>query len=563
MANPHAPYHPIIYVRGFAGTQSEIEATVADPFMGFNIGSTKSRRIWDGTMRRYFFESPLVRLKDEIIWRRTATGRERSDQWYDDVYVNGEDLTAPDPDDKTKPLRSDITLPYQSIAILRYYDDASNEFGDGQPHPITHFAQNLGELILRMRTLVCRKNGKHPILGDPLDNGVEEKDFKIYLVAHSMGGLVCRAFLQNDTLGTQEARDAVDKLFTYATPHNGIDLRVVRNVPGWGALGDATNFNRDTMKSYLKLAPTATDVSELTHFPAERVFNLVGSNPADYLALQGLSSWAVGDASDGLVRMDNATTFGMVGPEEGPRLRVDSPRAFVFRSHSGHYGIVNSEEGYQNLTRFLFGSVRTDGILDIEEVALPEEVEAKRKSGHAVRASYRFEIVATLRRSQWQLHRRVVRENSAIQRKFDDLFPDQGPGIARKAAQAASPHLFSIFLDPTRASPDLGNSIAFAFDLNVLVPDYEVDGVLWLNKHFEGGFLYRDQILVEAVPDPAAAGGWRLQYGFQSQTPNVAAIPAPVSPQAGALTFKIPVVSPPGTTPGIKAQLRIEMRTWA
>lgn len=380
MANPHAPYHPIIYVRGFAGTQSEIEATVADPFMGFNIGSTKSRRIWDGTMRRYFFESPLVRLKDEIIWKRTATGRERSDQWYDDVYVNGEDLTAPDADDKTKPLRSDITLPYQSIAILRYYDDASSEFGDGQPHPITHFAQNLGELILRMRTLVCRKNGKHPILGDPLDNGVEEKDFKVYLVAHSMGGLVCRAFLQNDTLGAQEARDAVDKLFTYATPHNGIDLRVVRNVPGWGALGEATNFNRDTMKSYLRLAPTATDVSELTQFPPERVFNLVGSNPADYLALQGLSSWAVGEASDGLVRMDNATTFGMVGPEGGPRLRVDSPRAFVFRSHSGHYGIVNSEEGYQNLTRFLFGSVRTDGIWTLKTSPCPKRWRRREKT---------------------------------------------------------------------------------------------------------------------------------------------------------------------------------------
>jgi hypothetical protein len=32
--------------------------------------------------------------------------------------------------------------------------------------------------------------------------------------------------------------------------------------------------------------------------------------------------------------------------------------AYVYRSHSGYYGIVNSEEGYQNLTRFLFGDVR-------------------------------------------------------------------------------------------------------------------------------------------------------------------------------------------------------------
>jgi hypothetical protein len=46
MSNAQHPYHPIIYVRGFAATQGEIEETVADPYMGFNIGST--RRAWPG-----------------------------------------------------------------------------------------------------------------------------------------------------------------------------------------------------------------------------------------------------------------------------------------------------------------------------------------------------------------------------------------------------------------------------------------------------------------------------------------------------------------------------------
>ena len=48
MANAHAPFHPIIYVRGFAATQGEIEETVAGPYMGFNIGSTKARMVWTG-----------------------------------------------------------------------------------------------------------------------------------------------------------------------------------------------------------------------------------------------------------------------------------------------------------------------------------------------------------------------------------------------------------------------------------------------------------------------------------------------------------------------------------
>lgn len=557
MANRHSPYHPIIYVRGFAGTQGEIEDTVADPYMGFNIGSTKSRQVWDGKMRRYYFESPLVRLKDEPVWSGTPKSPVLSDARYDDVYVNGEDLTAPHPDDPQRPLRSDITLPYQSIAILRYYDDASADFGDGEAHPIEQFAKGLSDLILRLRTLVCRKDGKHPIrAGAPLDNGVDEADFKVYLVAHSMGGLVCRAFLQNPALSTPQARAAVDKIFTYATPHNGIDLRIVRNVPGWSALGEATNFNRERMASYLGLPRGTTEVAELTGIKPERVFNLVGTNPADYLVAKGLSSWAVGEASDGLVRMDNATTFAKEGDQ-----RIDSPRAYVHRSHSGQYGIVNSEEGFQNLTRFLFGSVRADGFLDVDDVTLPDEVEkAYRKNKDSVRASYRFEIVAALRGSQWQLHRRVVRENSAIQRTYDELFP--GVKGNRAASQSKSPHLFSIFLDPFKSQLNQ-QSVAFSFDVAILVPDYEIDGVLWLKHHFEGGYLFRKLIVVEATHDASAPGDWRLEYGYQSDSPNAANTPAKnVTLEGSTLKFAIPVESPANAKPGVRGQLRIEMRRW-
>ncbi|MHB1399026.1 MAG: esterase/lipase family protein [Trichloromonadaceae bacterium] len=558
MANQHAPYHPVIYVRGFAGTQGEIEDTVADPYMGFNIGSTKSRRVWDGTMRRFFFESPLVRLKDEIVWNRTEKKLVRSDRRYDDVYVDGEDLTAPDPHDLTKPLRSDITLPYQSIVIFRYYDDASTDFGTGTEHPIEHFARNLSNLILRLRTLVCRTGGKDPITGDPLDNGVAAEDFRVYLVAHSMGGLVCRAFLQNGNLGDVEARKAVDKVFTYATPHNGIDLRIVRNVPGWAALGEATNFNRNRMIGYFDLPQTVKDASEVKNFSADRIFNLVGTNPADYLALKGLSSWAVGEVSDGLVRIDNATTFG----KDISGKVVQSPRAFAYRSHSGQYGIVNSEEGYQNLTRFLFGSVRVDGLLDINNVTLPIEMQKEYDNGRKVRASYKVEVVATVRGCQWNMHRRTVRENSAIQRTYDELFPADENG-KRQPSQDRSPHLFSVFLDPTKSLNAKSKSVAFSFDLAVLVPDYEVDGVLWLNRHFEGGYIYRELILVEATPDAKLPGGWKLSYGYQSETPNLAGRKANILPlNGGGLTFSIPVESKPNRHPSITAILRVELRNW-
>ncbi len=44
MADDNHCYHPIIYVRGFAATQGEIDETAADPYMGFNIGSAKTAR---------------------------------------------------------------------------------------------------------------------------------------------------------------------------------------------------------------------------------------------------------------------------------------------------------------------------------------------------------------------------------------------------------------------------------------------------------------------------------------------------------------------------------------
>ena len=166
------PFHPIIYVRGFAATQGEIEETVADPYMGFNIGSTKARIAWTGDVRRFFFESPLVRLM--------------SDHQYEDVFVDGEDLVSVE--------GAEHRVPYRCIVIYRYYDEASKDFGTGKTPPIEHFARGLGKLILRLRDKVCK------------DNAVAPGDFRVHLVAHSMGGLVCRAFLQNGQLGTAEAR---------------------------------------------------------------------------------------------------------------------------------------------------------------------------------------------------------------------------------------------------------------------------------------------------------------------------------------------------------------------
>ncbi len=122
--------HPIIYVRGYAMSQSEIEDTVADPYMGFNLGSTKVRQLWDRKVKKLFFESPLVRLMKQYGYR--------------DVYDEGIDQVGMEADPASR-------LPYRSLVVYRYYEPSSEEIGEDVKPDIENFAKGLGELIQRLR----------------------------------------------------------------------------------------------------------------------------------------------------------------------------------------------------------------------------------------------------------------------------------------------------------------------------------------------------------------------------------------------------------------------------
>ncbi len=533
-------FHPIIYVRGYAMTQDEIENTVADPYMGFNIGSCKVRQLWNGTVKKYFFESPLVRLLKQY--------------GYDDVYEDGADRVA---DARVlDPAEAVVPVPYRSIVIYRYYEPSSEDLGTGQKPDMKRFATGLGQIILDLRDRIYPDGAKTAITPEERAMGKLPFDqFRVYLVAHSMGGLVCRTFLQNAAYGDAKARKLVDKVFTYATPHNGIEVGLLGNVPNWFKLYGMNTFNRDEIARLLGLTQTQRDgdnVDIITNFDACRVFNLVGTNPGDYKAAAGLSSFAVGDASDGLVRISNATTRSREGKEF-----IQSPQAFVPRSHSGFYGIVNSEEGYQNLTRFLFGDVRADGYLDVDDLTLPPAVQKEKDAGKEVRASYLFEVAVSIRGKPWQLHRRTASENSAIFRKFDDLFPKKSKTGERVPDRKASPMVFNLFLDMGQSQT--GKSLAFAVDLCVRVPEYEVDGVLFFKNHFEGGYLFRDMVILEAFPPAAEKRTWKVEYRFANDPGKVRTVEA-LRGKDGRVTFEIPVEQP--RPPGIKARLRVETQFW-
>lgn len=517
------PYYPIIYVRGYAGSQSEVEETVATPYMGFNLGSTKVRQRWKGDIERTIFESPLVRLM--------------KDHRYQDIYLEGAEIPP------------DRRIPAKSIIIYRYYEEVSEDLGSGTRLDIEAHAEGLSNLILSVRDHVCG------------DDKQAKKDCRVYLVAHSMGGLICRCFLQNPKIGVPEAKRLVDKVFTYATPHNGIDMAILGNVPRFFSRNNADNFNRQKMARYLGLAgssgrakaPERVDSLNGSFDPA-RFFCLVGTNYSDYEVAGGWVARLAGPMSDGLVRIDNATVRS-------------APRAFVHRSHSGHYGIVNSEEGYQNLSRFLFGDVRVDGVLHIHELTLPEDIQAlheERNSGqrrHELRASYHIETVLAPRAAAWDLHRRTMDEGSAVFRTYKELFE-----VPKK--QQRHPQLFSVFLSKQARRdvlkhddlPGGSRSLGFGIDLRVMVPQYELDGRLLSRNHYRGGHLFHDKINVEAMPPRGARGTWSLKYGFDSETPNEAQYTAEPTGSDGHLMFAIPIEQP--SRPGIKAELRLRTTPW-
>lgn len=509
-ADDESRFHPIVYVRGYAGTQGEVEETVATPYMGFNLGSTKARQRWDGEIVRHVFESPLVRLM--------------KDHGYRDVYSHGSEILKE-------------PLPPKSVVIYRYYEPVSKALGSGDRPEIEDYAKGLDALIAQLREQVCKHTGQDP------------KSFRVYLVAHSMGGLVCRCFLQNPRCGSAENRAAVDKVYTYATPHGGIDVRLIGNLPGWFTRNNADNFNRERMRQFLALKKDA-DVRSLDgKFDPQRFFCLVGTNARDYEVAGGWSSRAVGELSDGLVRIENAAAQG-------------TPRAFVHRSHSGHFGVVNSEEGYQNLTRFLFGDVRVDGVLEVDELELPKKVRDALEKDKKVRASYHFEVVVRTRGGTCPLHSRVVAERSAIFRTFDEMLRPK-PG-----APPRHPHLFSTYLSTGARTRQGSGPLVFALDLRVRVPDYEIDGLLFFDDHIEGSNLFERTIVLAAVPPDEEGGGWTVRYGFNPlstrPTPREAergAVAAGKGAADGATVFRIPLES--DNTPGMKGTLVLTARPWA
>jgi pimeloyl-ACP methyl ester carboxylesterase len=510
--------YPIVYVRGFAGGTSGIDSATDDPFYGFNAGATHVRVDGDGKPQFYQFEGPLVRLIEDEDYRVVVHG---SQQQY---------LASVQPG----------TQPVRSIWIYRFYDAAADTFGAAAaPYSLPVAAKGL----LNFADLVRSKTGAE----------------KVWLVAHSMGGLICRSMIQKVCPDAgRRASDVVDKFFTFATPHNGIAFSIAGlniAVPELAPFG-AQIFNRDVMYGYLTPEsalkatpdrPDGWDAHDLAgSFDPARVFCLIGTNAADY----GLVSKAVGPKSDGLVQIDNAYVRR-------------ANRSFVHRSHSGTYGEVNSEEGYQNLRRFLFGTRRAMAELVDAQLPPPTDPNVTDIWQAEVRVSVRG--LPVLMSEQTAAHHCPIELGSVAGANAgngggsgandDAVSPGTGPAVA---AGAAVPLAAVFLLDPQRAArmqrenlqPGTASLRCRYFLHLKLLHLQEKHGLFFWQNHLETLPEWEDALIVDVGPDDNGQGEY-LWAAWQSENPAVTSVPDPISAQPrhpdpggeGLLTFTIALPS--------------------
>ncbi|MEO7000103.1 MAG: hypothetical protein ABI112_18660, partial [Terracoccus sp.] len=246
----------------------------------------------------------------------------------------------------------DNTLAPDSIWVYRFYDQAATTFvpEEGSGGLFQHLVRSFkGHVAAPGFNIEAAAAGLYGFIRQVL---AKTGAPKIYLVAHSMGGLVARCMIQKicNMDDRVPAKELVAALFTFGTPHGGIVTE--SGLVNWAEqhIGPAGSdiFAPEKMYGYLtpdkifgELAPDGWDprIVSPSDFDTNDIFCFIGTDPKDYSALPRMT---VGPKSDGLVRIENAYVKG-------------ANRAYAYRSHSGAYGEVNSEEGYQNLRRFLFG----------------------------------------------------------------------------------------------------------------------------------------------------------------------------------------------------------------
>jgi pimeloyl-ACP methyl ester carboxylesterase len=446
---------PIIYVRGFAGERG-IEQAIQDPFYGFNEGSVHVRVGSSGIPSFYQFESPLLRLIFDEQYEVPVRGSQ--ERYLIDARPG--------------------TVSPASLWVHRFYDVSASSLTDqafrpgrddegvNLPESRREFSlEGAAESLLRLIRLVKDRTGAP----------------RVHLVAHSMGGLICRCLIQKIIPeGGGHALEHIDRLFTYGTPHGGIHFDIgfgmlERLRDAFGIEG-ADVFGPDRMYAYLTPAdqyrsdgpPKGWKANEIPEdaFPSERVFCLIGTNPADYDVAMGMSSKIVGLKSDGLVQIESAYV-------------PNANFAFVHRSHSGRYGMVNSEEGYQNLHRFLFGDLEVTA--NLIGIRLPGEPDDD--------MVWQAETRLSIRGLPITMHEQLAAHYCPVL-----LERPRGEDTADRPIP-----LVTTFLSSRAPRPGATGLMRYVLQLRI-ISLREHNGIFWFGDHLEHSADFDDMLIVDVEP---------------------------------------------------------------
>jgi hypothetical protein len=353
------------------------------------------------------------------------------------------------------------------------------------------------------------------------------------------------------------ARDIVAKLFTYGTPHGGIDFE--GSALDWAqeVIGPAGSdiFAPEKMYGYLTKDARFGEVPEKEKswdpqrippdvFPADDIFCLVGTNPQDY----ALPRLVVGPRSDGLVRIERAYVRG-------------ANRAYVHRSHSGRYGEVNSEEGYQNLRRFLFGRWRVQANFD----------RLARPSGGDDRDIWQADMRLSIRGLPIVMSEQLAAHWCPIQLNQELSRP-------RDSVDTPVPLVATFLLDPAEQLPSTHSGhdgrARYTMTLRVFkVP--QRDGFFQFDDHLEQVPDWADSLIVDVAPGAGGKGlqawmAWRSQVhgALDEFDPITAGVPAASTEAAeftregGALTCRIDLPDAAKALRVLGKDARLTVKVW-
>jgi hypothetical protein len=339
---------PLILVRGFGGLGVEEERRIA--YQGFNDGTVYPHKrgenyIYEGMVLRFmksawqyqdatnvvgYFSTPIAEpvsipsaLSDlPVEFFHAPLDTDAPGSIYKVVVDPGMALTIRD-EHRTRDAS-------RTLWVFRYYDLNERNFA--------LYGEVLVRLIAFVRALAASRLGRVP---------------KVNIIAHSMGGLIVREAIQKAyPRRSERADDAINKVVTLGTPHQGIAFQLLRHWIGIDARNELEHFNpehqhnRKNPASFLNLS---------SHFDLSRFLTVVGTNYRTYNVrsarwanrlISATEEYGSGyNHSDGLVKQQCAQIPG-------------APRTFVHKCHGGPDSLVTSREAFEISTRFFFGNLR-------------------------------------------------------------------------------------------------------------------------------------------------------------------------------------------------------------